>query len=1461
MEPRCLLSVTPIQVGAVYIEQDIGTDVTGDTFLLGFDGGAAGTQLRQVVINGDQVIAGFGVGDVFFDTIVGGLGADGAYDFSATAAAGIDSVQATVADGGLTLTLDFVGFDAGEQFVFSIDVDEVEDFDPFETNPEFINDAIDPITSGVEFQNSLFSAQFTATDFYDVEAIASFRNRYDESLIASGLGLPADNADQKQDRTAGAFAQVEQEFIPAAISGFVYHDRNDNGLREPGELGLAGVSLQVIPVSTVDEQTAVTVFTDANGYYEVTSLAPGRYRIVESQPDLYLDGLDSVGMINGISVGRAWNPGDELTDIVLAGDEEGVEYNFGEVLPASISGRAQLSTRDGDCFGEDVYHEPILGATILLYGSDGTLVAETVTDANGEYFFGSLRPDSYTVVQVTPSDLIDGGARPGVIDGRVAGTVGDDGSVTIDLTGGDAADDVDFCDRQPASLEGKVFHDRGNEGRRDTEDEGIAGVTVQLLDQEGKVVAETVTDEDGCYKLTDLEAGKYDIREIHPEGWLDGIDSAGTINGEKVGEPDADGDTIRGVEIGWGDEGVEYNFAEFLAVSISGRVQLSNQDGDCFGEEARHEGVAGARVALFDADGRQVAETLTDANGYYAFTGLLPGTYSLVEETPVGLFDGGAQAGAIEGRSIGTVTDGNTITGITLRSDEHAADNLFCEHPPSTLEGKVYHDRNNNGRREAGEEGIAGVVVQLLDQDGNVVAETVTDRDGCYRFEDVSAGKYDIRQIQPTGWLDGLDSAGKIGDRVAGQPENPGDVIRCVELKWGELGKEFDFGELQAGTISGLVHTDLVLNCEFNPDDGESGIGGVTIELLDADGQVIATTVTNHLGQYRFEGLSPGFYTVRQLQPTDYFDGGWNDRYEKGEGNLIEVQLWSGQNVGRQNFCEIPSGKISGYVFQDGDTIVLEGSEELPERLADIRDGRRTPDDTALQGVALELRNGISGRPIDAAVSLPGTYSGGLIKAITDGQGYYEFVGLPPGSYAVYQLQPPEYIDGVDTPGTTSGFVFNPGEPVNNVVLQQLVVSPQNNAIVRISLPPGVVSTENNFSEVVVEHVEEQFVFNPEVPPAELRGLPGPVWVDSPQFSSVPALPQYLVQSFGDGSDSSLPSNWHLSVIDGGQPRGQGITVREANSVWMAASQSKTPAAAMSESAWRIPRHYAKAEPNQDIFFGMAGAIPVAADFNGDGFDEIGVYLRGQWFIDINANGQWDNEDLWARLGEKDDLPVTGDWDGDGKADIGVFGRAWPGDARAIRHEPGLPDSENSARGRQKNVPPEKQHATSGHRMLQHSATGRIRADLIDHVFHFGVQTDVPVVADWNGDGIATIGVFRQGKWHVDTDGDGKWGERDQIFAFGQPGDIPLTGDFNGDGVEDLAVYRNGVLHIDSNGNRRWDSGDTHVRQHVEHGHPVAGDWDGDGVDEIAIYRGTKAEGNAPASSEPSARTAMRDAG
>jgi hypothetical protein len=78
----------------------------------------------------------------------------------------------------------------------------------------------------------------------------------------------------------------------------------------------------------------------------------------------------------------------------------------------------------------------------------------------------------------------------------------------------------------------------------------------------------------------------------------------------------------------------------------------------------------------------------------------------------------------------------------------------------------------------------------------------------------------------------------------------------------------------------------------------------------------------------------------------------------------------------------------------------------------------------------------------------------------------------------------------------------------------------------------------------------------------------------------------------------------------------------------------------------------------------MNGDIPVAGDWTGSGTTQLGLFRpsTGQWFLNRNANRSWNNCNKDTCIsgfgGEAGDLPVIGDWDGTGTSKIGVFSPA-----------------------------------------------------------------------------------------------------------------------------------------------------------------------------------------------------------
>ena len=350
-----------------------------------------------------------------------------------------------------------------------------------------------------------------------------------------------------------------------------------------------------------------------------------------------------------------------------------------------------------------------------------------------------------------------------------------------------------------------------------------------------------------------------------------------------------------------------------------------------------------------------------------------------------------------------------------------------------------------------------------------------------------------------------------------------------------------------------------------------------------------------------------------------------------------------------------------------------------------------TASDTRIPNVTLILANG-NGKPLTDA-------NGNDITTVTDANGYYQFTNLQPNkSYSVLAEQPAGYIQGIATNGSKGGTVVNLYSQPSASVLSGLAVTPQNSdAIVADSGEPGrfghFQQLQRSKDPAPISGASHQSARNPRVgsaaPLPVLASLPPPphAAIESPLPAgplSAPATGSHSQYMAGGSASTPEDNTWHLSVVDGGEPRqlqgGSDVADDTSSPFFNASSWTGSD---MQGGEFILADRDGTA--TQHIIFGLPGAIPVAGDWNGDGHAKVGVFLDGQWFLDLNGDGKWDDGDLWARLGHEGDQPVTGDWDGDGKTDIGIFGPAWSGDAKALAAERGEPHPENRPSGRARN--------------------------------------------------------------------------------------------------------------------------------------------------------------------------------
>jgi protocatechuate 3,4-dioxygenase beta subunit len=287
--------------------------------------------------------------------------------------------------------------------------------------------------------------------------------------------------------------------------------------------------------------------------------------------------------------------------------------------------------------------------------------------------------------------------------------------------------------------------------------------------------------------------------------------------------------------------------------------------------------VAGVTVQLLDGDGNVVATRVTDSNGNYLFTGLEPGSYSVRFDHSTattagiaGYAPGGAGTDPLVDSDVATTsgTTGTTAAFTLAPGDAKRDVDAGVVLQTASIGDRVWLDRDRDGIQDDGEPGVAGVTVQLLDGDGNVVATRVTDSNGNYLFDDIEPGTYTVRFDHSTSSITGIRGWSPTGAGTADTDSDasPTGVTGPITVAAGDAIRNVDAGiTLLLGSVSGRIYEDV--DEGYGYDDGEAPFAGLTIQLIDKDGNVVAETTTGADGTYRFDDVEPGDYTIKIVDP------------------------------------------------------------------------------------------------------------------------------------------------------------------------------------------------------------------------------------------------------------------------------------------------------------------------------------------------------------------------------------------------------------------------------------------------------------------------------------------------------------------------------------------------------------------------------------------------------------------
>jgi protocatechuate 3,4-dioxygenase beta subunit len=860
----------------------------------------------------------------------------------------------------------------------------------------------------------------------------------------------------------------------SAIGDKVWRDDDKDGTQDAGEPGVAGITVTLYQngndqtAGTTDDIVVGSTVTDAYGNYLFDNLTPTNqassttigqtsYNVGFTLPANYQYTVSSSPGDNGNNTNSDANLYTGRTGgYNLAGGEYDATADAGIIFNqtgrASVGDYVWYDTNSDD--DQDAGEPGVSGVTVTLYNSAGTsIIATTITDANGYYLFTDVTPSTYKIgFSLPPGTVFTGnsGALSTANNSDAITTAGANfgKTSTFTLNNGDHLRYVDAGietqSTTKAALGDYVWYDNNRDGIQDQDEPGIGGVTVSLKNSGGTVIETTTTDIYGYYIFNNLTPGSYSVQFTAPSGMQITAKNQGSAGNKDSDADPSNGNTVQYTLIG-GEKNMTvdcglYGTGASNTVGALGDYVWYDLDKDGV-QDNTESGVAGITVTLYNSGGSAIATTSTDNTGYYLFTNLTPANYSvgfsnislgyqLTAQDQGGddTKDSDANSGTGKTAQV-TVTGGTTNTTLDAGIFKGAAAGL------GSLGNRVWYDMpataggtNGNGIQDAGELGVAGVIVELLDGNGNSIdpdaggsltkTTTTTNALGEYMFTGLNAGSYTVEFSNlPTGFTLTTQNAGSDdevdsdGGALSGGKSRTG----VYNLAQGEDNLTVDLGLKQPANTNSLGnYVWFDTDADGVQDGSESGVPGAMVTLYYGSGDKAGCGTDN---------VATNFDNASDNDGTLNFSADWvltastlNTNTMRVTGNsgsahrLINRPVYGVDNASI-SFTLAPTGiSTSGETFiveytKDGGTnwIVLDtynGSSANTGSKTFSSSG--VPDLVNINGIRFREGTYASGDYVSVSnLNISFSENCAPVTTTTNINGEYLFAGLTDGTYSV----------------------------------------------------------------------------------------------------------------------------------------------------------------------------------------------------------------------------------------------------------------------------------------------------------------------------------------------------------------------------------------------------------------------------------------------------------------------------
>ncbi len=743
----------------------------------------------------------------------------------------------------------------------------------------------------------------------------------------------------------------------AEVSGAVFERLSDGA-----QAGFSALTVEMRAVGSGEDDEPILVVTEGTGEFRFARLLPGTYEFAIDVPNGY--------MCREAQDGR-------ITKVITL--EAGDAQLFGTPVlekAAAVTGAVRVDKGGDGVIEEDA--QPLAGVKVtLLSAQDGHTqeIGETITDAGGMYGFEPLLPGEYSVLFELDGDWAF--TRYGE-DSLVYGAVSQSGSTkSFELAPGEMKTEVNAGVTIPARLLVSVFKDTQYDGQKGAYEEMLSGVSLSLIRIENGQDAEEiakVTDETGMVTFEGVSPGEYVLGYEMPGQWrtTKQVDPAST-NYAVSDVPQSTQSVGRSAPftLTMGQTNGRMSIGAMLSGAVTGMVYYD--DNDNAKREEGENACPGVTAELMSGD-TVVAQAFSGEDGSYRFEGLAPGRYTVRFTAQEGCGFSGTERTVARGGV--QESDGNvSSTKPVSVSGESGA--VVCDAGVvrlASVSGVIWEDRDADRLLGSSERAMDGLNVNLMDGSGrSILKKTVTDEQGRFVFDSLKPGSYKLR-------VDGRDgyvfSGALEGGALPLESERDGrGYSASFTLLGGVKAENIGFGLLTQGVLSGAVWEDRDFSGTW--DEGENGLRGATVALIDENGSEIARRQTVRSGEFSFDRLMPGAYTLRVTLEDGYVftsDGG-----ESAAAHVISHTtdvaagtLAMGGAIENVRIGALQSASVSGVVWFDDDD-----------------DGRRQERYEGLPGVKAVLE------------MISGKNAGRKIETLTDENGAYLFDGVMPGDAKV----------------------------------------------------------------------------------------------------------------------------------------------------------------------------------------------------------------------------------------------------------------------------------------------------------------------------------------------------------------------------------------------------------------------------------------------------------------------------